>query len=127
MSINLHAEILSPERALFRGEAVSVTLRSGGGDIAFLANHSPFIGSVEICVCKLQFDDGSERRFAIHGGFVSVSKNVVRVLAGVAEADHDIDVARARAALDRSSAHQVGEAPSDELRRAQVRLEAASK
>ncbi len=126
MSMNLHAEILSPERALFRGHAVSVTLRSGGGDIAFLANHAPFIGSVEICVCKLQFDDGSVRKFAIHGGFVSVSKNVVRVLAGVAEADTDIDVERARAALDRSASHQVGEGPSDEYRRAQVRLEAAS-
>ena len=126
MSMNLHAEILSPEKALFRGHAVSVTLRSGGGDIAFLANHAPFIGSVEICVCKLQFDDGSFKKFAIHGGFVSVSKNVVRVLAGVAEADSDIDIERAKAAFDRSSANQGGDAPSADLRRAQVRLEAAS-
>ena len=126
MSMNLHAEILSPERALFRGHALSVTLRSGGGDIAFLANHAPFIGSVEICVCKLQFDDGSIRKFAIHGGFVSVSKNVVRVLAGVAEADSEIDVERARVALERSSASHEGDVVSAESRRAQVRLEAAS-
>ncbi len=124
--MNLHAEILTPERSLFRGHAVSVTLRSGGGDIAFLANHAPFIGSVEICVCKLQFDDGSVRKFAIHGGFVSVSKNVVRVLAGVAEADSDIDVERAKSALDRSSSHQGAEVPSDDFRRAQVRIDAAS-
>jgi hypothetical protein len=41
----------------------------------------------------------TELRAAVHGGFVHVDGEGVVILAGVAELDHEIDVARARAAL----------------------------
>ena len=40
-------EVVSPERVLFSGEATMVITRTlGGGEIAFLAGHAPFLGAL---------------------------------------------------------------------------------
>ena len=49
-----HAELVTPERVLFSGEAEAVIMRVDGGDTTFLANHSDFIGAVDICVVRIQ-------------------------------------------------------------------------
>ncbi len=117
----LHAEIITPERALFRGEAEEVSLRTDRGEIAFLAHHTEFVGALDITLVTVMalpsgHDPHAQRapgsaaeitstplRFAVHGGFVYVANNSVTVLAGVAERAEEVDVARARAALERAS------------------------
>jgi F-type H+-transporting ATPase subunit epsilon len=49
-----YAELVTPERVLFSGDAEAVIMRVDGGDTTFLANHSDFIGSVDICVVRIQ-------------------------------------------------------------------------
>ena len=40
-------ELVSPEQVLFAGEATMVIARTlGGGDIAFLPGHAPFLGAL---------------------------------------------------------------------------------
>src|SRR5437763_901662 len=42
----MHVELVSPERILYSGDAEMVICRTiGGGDIAFLADHAPFLGA----------------------------------------------------------------------------------
>src|SRR6478752_7664390 len=50
----MHVELVSPERILYSGDARMVTCRPiRGDDIAFLDNHAPFFGAIDITVILL--------------------------------------------------------------------------
>ena len=118
--------LVTPERTLFDGDADMVIMRSGGGDIAFLAGHEPYVSTVEVGVVRIDRPDGERERFAAHGGFVEVNEGGVVVLSGVAERADEIDVARAQRAKEQAE----GRAASGDdveaeaaLARANARLE----
>ncbi len=121
--------VVSPERRAFEGEVTSVSLRSAGGDIGFLAGHVPFIGVVRVSVCEIVPGSGEPIRMAVHGGFVEVAPDgTVTLLADVVELPEEIDVARAQAAKDRAMVATGTEDDTeaeDALARAEVRLEVA--
>lgn len=108
------AELVTPERILFSGEAEFVVLRSDGGEIMFLPNHAPYIGAVDISLVRIappgaDASEGApahaeEFRAAVHGGFVHVVNNQVTLLASVAEPADEIDLDRARRALEAAEA-----------------------
>ncbi|CAG4929366.1 MULTISPECIES: ATP synthase F1 subunit epsilon [Acidithrix] len=129
MAPSFQVHLLTPERPLYEGQGTSVSLRSGEGDIAFLANHAPFIGTVDICVVKIERDGEPTLYAAVHGGFVSVARNEVRVLADVAELANEIDLERAKAALAKAEAagsHTNDSVLEASLRRAHVRISVSS-
>ena len=106
------AELVTPERVLFSGEAEFVVLRTDGGEIMFLPNHAPYIAAVDISLVRIAkpgadteaSETPGEFRAAAHGGFVHVANNKVTILASVAEAASEIDVDRARRALELAEA-----------------------
>jgi F-type H+-transporting ATPase subunit epsilon len=131
----VRVELVSPERILWSGEADMVITRTvGGGDIAFLPGHAPFLGALVENHTRVQLADGSIENMAVHGGFVEVSENRVTILSDLAELASEIDVDRARRALEQAEttrAHE-GEAEAEaeirrqaEIRRNQARLLAA--
>jgi F-type H+-transporting ATPase subunit epsilon len=126
--MTLQVELVSPERILYSGEADMVIARTvGGGDIAFLPGHSPFVGALEIATVTLRTPEG-DQLVAVHGGFVEVSNDTVTILSDVAELADQIDVERARQAKD--AAERKAEADHDAeadaaAKRAHVRLAAA--
>ena len=75
-------------------------------------------------VARIDTAGGEKVVAAVHGGFLSVDKNVVILLAQVAELAADIDVTRARAALERARNEQDDKAAAAALR-AEARLHAA--
>jgi F-type H+-transporting ATPase subunit epsilon len=122
-------ELVTPTRILYSGEAEAVFCRAEGGEIAFLANHMPYLGVLEPSVVRIVQPSGSEDRLAVLGGFVEVLHNKVIMLADVAEPVDEIDVERARrakaAAENQLSGSADDEAANRALRRATVRLEVA--
>ena len=97
----LEVQVVSPERILYSGEASMVVCRTiGGGDIAFLDNHAPFLGALDVAVARIQKEDGEWEEAAVHGGFVHVRDNNVILLSDLAELASDIDFARARRDAD---------------------------
>jgi F-type H+-transporting ATPase subunit epsilon len=126
----VEVELVSPEEVLYQGEADMVVARTlGGGEIAFLTNHAPFLGALDDWPVRLILNDGSQERFAVHGGFVEVSQNHVVILSDVAELAGAIDVERANAAKERAE-EALRADPDDEeaaaaLQRANTRLEVA--
>ncbi len=132
-------ELVTPTRTLFSGAAEMVVCRTVTGEIAFLANHMPYIGALDTSVVRVVGPVGAREgttepdvRLAVHGGFVEVKDNEVVMLADIAELASEIDVPRARRAYD--AANQAlsaagGGMPDPQveaaLRRAQTRLEAA--
>ena len=129
MAATMQVEVVSPERVLFSGEATMVILRTlGGGDIAFLPGHAPFLGALTEWSGQLHLADGTVKLVAIHNGFVEVSTHTVAILADTAELAEDIDVDRAREALRlaQERAERDADAGAEaELRRAHARLAAA--
>jgi F-type H+-transporting ATPase subunit epsilon len=126
----MRVELVSPEKVLFSGEATMVRVRTlGGGDIAFLPGHAPFLGGLQEHAARIVLADGSDLVVAVHGGFVEVSHDKVSILSDVAELQSQIDVARAERA--KAAAEQALQAdPEDavakaDLRRANARLSAA--
>jgi F-type H+-transporting ATPase subunit epsilon len=99
----MHVELVSVERALWSGDATAVFARTVEGEIGILPGHSPLLGALEPgWIVRIKRVDEDELRVAVHGGFLSVRKDGVSVLAEMAEPAEDIDTARARAALDRA-------------------------
>ncbi len=103
--MTLRVEFVSPEDLLYSGEGIMVTTRTrGGGEIAFLTGHEPFIGSLQTSQVKVTEVDGTVRLFAVRRGFVSVTGEKVTVLSDVAVPVESIDVRRANADLTEANA-----------------------
>jgi F-type H+-transporting ATPase subunit epsilon len=134
-------ELVTPSQTLYSGQAEMIVCRTIDGEIAFLANHMPYIGALDTCVVRV-VGPGSEDsetsgepdvRVAVLSGFVEVKDNQVIMLADVAELARDVDVEQARhdvtSATERVSSSgddsdAVARAEAD-LRWAQVRVEVA--
>ena len=125
----LQVELVSPERILYSGEADMVIARTvGGGDIAFLPGHAPFVGALEIATATIRTTEGADELVAVHGGFVEVSNDIVTILSDVAELSSQIDVERAREAKDKAEQRLQADHDAEAegaARRAHVRLAAA--
>lgn len=120
--------LVTPERMLLGGEATMVVLRSGSGDIAFMAGHAPYIGSIEPCVVTITAASGEMLRAAVHAGFVHVANSQVRILADIADLPEEIDVDLVHASIEEMETALMHEHDAEveaELRRAHVRLELA--
>jgi F-type H+-transporting ATPase subunit epsilon len=99
----MHVELVSIEAPIWSGEATAVFGRTTTGQLGILPGHIPLIGALAPGFpVRIDAEDGDSITVAVHGGFLSVRKDGVSVLAEQAELADDIDVARAREALDRT-------------------------
>jgi F-type H+-transporting ATPase subunit epsilon len=80
----LHVVVVTPERALYDGEATSVVAPAYDGLVGILPRHAPFLSLLGTGGLVLRTAQG-ELRFHLSGGFVQVVENVVRVVADKAE------------------------------------------
>jgi F-type H+-transporting ATPase subunit epsilon len=126
----MQVELVSPEKVVFSGEATQVITRTlGGGEIAFLPGHAPFLGALTENHTRITLADGGQLDVAVHGGFVQVGNNKVSILSDIAELGDQIDRGRATAAKERAEAALRGTEPDPEaeaaLSRANARLNAS--
>ena len=101
----LNVALVSAERTVWTGEADMVIAKTVDGEIGIMPGHAPVLGSlVDGGVVRAIGTGNTDVIAAVHGGFLSVSDDVVSVLAEIAELSEEIDVPRARTALDRALA-----------------------
>jgi F-type H+-transporting ATPase subunit epsilon len=121
---DMHVELVAVERRLWSGEATFVRARTTVGEIGVLPGHEPTLAQMEDAgVVRVDGTDGRRLTAAVHGGFLSITAESVTVLAEFAEFAEEIDVSRARSALDRADESDAEGAAA--ARRAQARLRAA--
>jgi F-type H+-transporting ATPase subunit epsilon len=121
---DMHVELVAVERRLWSGEATFVRARTTVGEIGVLPGHEPTLAQMEDAgVVRIDGTDGRRLTVAVHGGFLSITPESVTVLAEFAEFAEEIDVSRARSALERADASEAEGAAA--ARRAQARLRAA--
>ncbi len=132
MAEKLKLEIVTPERHLLSEEVDEVIAPGFYGEFGVLPDHTPFITLLEIGIVRYRQGD-RERKIAVTGGFAEVLDNKVVILARTAELQEEIDVERARKALERAESKLRELSMDDELyaklesklRRALARLDAA--
>jgi F-type H+-transporting ATPase subunit epsilon len=120
----MQVQLVAPDRMVWSGEADIVIARTVDGDIGVLPRHEPLLGVLVEHPVTIRRTDDDALVAAVHGGFLSVSRDGVDVLAEVVELADEIDVARARAALDRVQGSE-DEDDRAAARRATARLRAA--
>ena len=99
----MHLTVTTPRGALVQIEVDEIAAPGAVGEFGVLPGHTPLLGALEPgWVVRIDRVDEPELRVAVHGGFLSVREDGVSVLAEMAEVAGDIDVDRARSALDRA-------------------------
>lgn len=76
----MQVEILTPDKALFSGEATSVTLPGSNGQFQILNDHAALVSSLAEGTILIKTSKGEEK-ILITGGVVEVLDNKIVVLA----------------------------------------------
>ncbi len=117
-------ELVAVEKRLWSGKASFLFARTTVGELGVLPGHELTLAQLEEAgVVRIDGTDGSSTTAAVHGGFLHVTPEAVTVLAESAELSEDIDVSRARDALNRADASSPEGAAA--AARAEARLKAA--
>ncbi len=131
----LQLSIVTPARPVVEVVAESVVVPGQEGEFGVLPEHEALLAPLGAGVIRY-LEQGRSQRVAVSGGFAEVTGQRVTVLARTAEPAEEIDALRARQAHE-SAARQLEElgpladpaeieARSDELARAEARLEASA-
>jgi len=76
----MRVSVVSPEQALYDGDATALVAPAYDGEVGILPRHAPFLtllGAGELVIRS----PGGARRFRVEGGFLEVHGNRVRVVA----------------------------------------------
>lgn len=94
----LKVAVVTPERAMMRGEVDMVVAPSAMGQVGIMPQHQPLLADLEAGSVILKKGDKVDV-YAISGGFLEVDREQVTILAETAERSADIDADRAKKAL----------------------------
>ncbi len=76
----MRVTVISPESAVFDGEADSVVVPAFDGELGILPNHAPLMTTLGHGTLRITVG-GATRNFDVQGGFLQIVKNRVRILA----------------------------------------------
>lgn len=94
--------IVTPEKIFYEDEVTSLIAPGSEGYLGVLTDHAPLITGLVPGKLTVKDENNQEVHFAISGGFMEVFKNQVTILADSIEFIQDIDIERAKKALERA-------------------------
>lgn len=110
---DITTELVAVERKLWEGKATLVSAQTTEGEIGVLPGHQPFLGQlVDNGTVSIKTDDGKLLVAAVNGGFISVSRSKITILADDAVWADEVDESEARKHLDDEDPEQVARARS---------------
>lgn len=98
----LGVRVLTPEGAVFEGQAWMVVAPSVAGEVGILPRHQPIVAFLRPGETRLKLMDDTEVAFATTDGYMSVEEDRVLILVEQAERAEHIDQHRAQDALRRA-------------------------
>ncbi|MCK6439688.1 MAG: ATP synthase F1 subunit epsilon [Planctomycetes bacterium] len=125
--MELHVDIISPEKPLYSGQARSVVAPAHDGEVGILPQHAPMVAKLGTGVVRIRRagESGGETvdRFAVRQGFVQTAANKVIIIAEEAISAADVNSAAVSAELttlrQQVESHQL---KGDEQDKARARL-----
>lgn len=121
---DLRCRVLTPQKGVFDEFVESVELVTVAGTIEVFPRYEPTIAPLAVGIMKAKGNDGSETPLAIHGGYMDMNGHVLVILADSAEVGAEIDVERAREALERARA-LLAEVTSDDANSVKIDIDRA--
>jgi F-type H+-transporting ATPase subunit epsilon len=101
MANRILLEVVTPDRLVLSTEADVVVCPGVEGQFGVLFGHVPFLSALEIG--EMYYKDGGKTEYlAVSGGFAEVTGTKVTVVAEAAESGREIDIERAKRALERA-------------------------
>jgi F-type H+-transporting ATPase subunit epsilon len=98
----IRLEVVTPEKFVVSEDAEIVMAPGSLGQFGVLPNHTPFLTSLKVGSINYRDGKGKSHVVFVSGGFAEVLPDRVTVLAESAERRRDIDIDRARAAMERA-------------------------
>jgi F-type H+-transporting ATPase subunit epsilon len=118
--------IVTPERQLLRESVTEAVLPGADGELGILPGHAPLITELGIGELRCRITGSKDEvHLAIIRGFAEVLQERVTVLAETAELAEEIDVERAKQALERARARIAASDANIDWDRASAALERA--
>jgi F-type H+-transporting ATPase subunit epsilon len=132
MAETFELEVVTPERQMVKDQVEEAQIPGKEGYLGVLPGHAPLL--TELGTGFMYYVIGGKRRYlSIHGGFAEVLPDRVRLLANGSERAEEIDVERARRALERAQHEMMNPslgvdpaAALNAIARAEARLQAAA-
>ena len=81
MATPINVELVAPDRVVWTGEADMVIARTTDGELGVMANHIPLLGVLVDAPVRVRQDGRDVKTVQVKGGFLSVTKDKVSVLA----------------------------------------------
>jgi F-type H+-transporting ATPase subunit epsilon len=97
----LNLEIITPEQTVVKETVDMVEAKGANGEFGILPGHTQFLTTLEIGEIRYM-KDGATTYLSASGGFSEVVEDKVVMLLDTAEFAGDIDIERARKALERA-------------------------
>ena len=118
-------KIVSPDGLLYSGQAQQLTVRTTSGEMGILAGHIPCVAPLGMGRATVVID-GKPRYAACIGGMVSVTSQLVTLVATTFEWAEDIDSVRVKLSQERAeSILAKKDTSSTDIQLAQARLRRA--
>lgn len=114
--------VATEEKTVLETEAESVVAPGTDGYLGIWAHHAPLLTSLKPGRMEVRLNRDTVLVFAVSGGFLEVANNKAIVLADSLEAPREIDVARAKKALERALERMKHRDHELDLERAQAAL-----
>ena len=119
----LLCEIITPERIVYTNEVDMVVAPTIDGEVGILPLHAPLVSALKPGEIRVKHGAEHYEWFAVAGGYIQVHEDKVIILADAATASSQIDVARAREALELAQKRMSELATDDEAMRTECERE----
>jgi len=125
MAGNIQLEVVTPSKEVVNEETQMVVAPGMLGEFGVLIGHTPFMTSLKVGTLRYTDAGGKERYVFVSGGFAEALPDKVTVLAESAERRRDIDIERAKSALERAQKRLDSAADEVDFARAKAALNRA--
>ncbi len=125
MAGNIRLEVVTPEKAVVDEDVQIVVAPGSLGEFGVLIGHTPFLTTLKMGTLRYKDASDRERFVFLSGGFAEALPDKVTVLAESAERRSDIDIERARSALERAQKRLAQKQDDVDYARARAALERA--
>jgi F-type H+-transporting ATPase subunit epsilon len=115
MAENLRLEVVTPEKSVVSEGAQIVMAPGSLGEFGVLTGHTPFLTTLKTGALKYKDESGRERFVFVSSGFAEALPDRVTVLAESAERRKDIDIERAKAAMERAEKRLQAQAREEDI------------
>lgn len=120
----LTVSVVTPDGPVLEQEYEMVSCKAENGELGILPGHIPLVAPLTISAVRLKDGDKTDR-LAVNGGFLEVRPDKITILAQSAEKPTEIDVERAKEALERAEKRIHSDQDHVDFQRAELALKRA--